>query len=88
MGAVMVAKSNNPSCPLSFRPLKEGRLFRLENDLTFRLSNVTTGGAFLTVPLLLVNNDIASHRRRQRDFSSAPRTSSHWRRFQAVIHYL
>lgn len=45
-GGVMVAKYSNPSCPSSFRPLKEGRVFRLENDLTFRSSDVTTAEHF------------------------------------------
>jgi hypothetical protein len=34
----MVAKCSNPSCSVSFRSLKEGRLFRLENDPAFRSS--------------------------------------------------
>src|ERR1017187_776441 len=38
----MVAKCSNPSCSASFRSLKEGRLFRLENDPTFRSCNVST----------------------------------------------
>src|SRR5208282_2618771 len=45
MGAVMVAKGRNSSGCSSFRPLK-GRLFRLENDLTFRSSHVTTAERF------------------------------------------
>ncbi len=32
IGAVMVAKCSNPSCPVRFRHLKEGKLFRLETD--------------------------------------------------------
>ncbi len=35
-GAVMVSKCSNPSCSASFRHLKEGRLFRLENDPALR----------------------------------------------------
>jgi hypothetical protein len=42
MGAVMIAKCSNPSCAASFLYLKEGRLFRLENDPTLKSCNVTT----------------------------------------------
>ena len=35
----MVAKGSNPSRSSSLRPLKASRLFRFENDLTFRSSN-------------------------------------------------
>lgn len=36
------AKCSNPSRAASFRYLKEGRLFRLENDPTLKSCNVTT----------------------------------------------
>jgi hypothetical protein len=39
MGAVMIAKCSNPSCPASFRYLEQGLLFRLETDPTLRLSH-------------------------------------------------
>ena len=38
----MLGKCTNPSCSASFRSLKEGRLFRLENDPTLRSCNVST----------------------------------------------
>jgi hypothetical protein len=38
----MLGKCTNPSCSASFRSLKEGRLFRLENDPILRSCNVTT----------------------------------------------
>ncbi len=50
MGAVMIAQCGNPSCPASFRYLKEGRLFRLENDPTLRFSKVTTAEYFWLCP--------------------------------------
>jgi hypothetical protein len=39
----MLAKCANPSCPASFRYLKEGRLFRLEADLTPAPANMSVG---------------------------------------------
>jgi len=33
LGAVMLTKCTNPSCPAPFRYLEDGRLFRLESDL-------------------------------------------------------
>jgi len=42
----MLGKCTNPSCSASLRSLKEGRLFRLENDPTLRSCNVTTAEYF------------------------------------------
>jgi hypothetical protein len=42
----MVAKCSNPSCSASFRYLKEGRLFRLENDQNLRLSSAAMAEYF------------------------------------------
>jgi hypothetical protein len=45
MGCCMVAKCANPSCSRSFRYLGEGRLFRLEADPAFSLSDNPTFGS-------------------------------------------
>jgi hypothetical protein len=45
-GLEMLGKCTNPSCSASFRSLKEGRLFRLENNPTLRSCNVTTAEYF------------------------------------------
>ena len=37
-GAPMLTKCSNPSCPVPFRYLEDGRLFRLESDLATRPS--------------------------------------------------
>jgi hypothetical protein len=72
----MLGKCINPSCSASFRSLKEGRLFRLENDPNLQVVQRHDDGVFLAMPLLLVNDDSASERRRNSGNGSAPRGDS------------